>query len=250
MAMSPRLLRPRATGFNPKSISGLAVWLDASVGGSLFQNNSGTVSASATGEQVGYIADLSGNGRNATQGTANNRPLLSAANQNGKRGLTFDNTNDSLSLGNISAAFSSSEGTGFFVYKIAIDNIYTVFRTRSNNCVTQENNLGQWTYNGAWRTTRLNKLATSLPHASGSSAVVHTLQASASVYEMRNNGSVVTTTTGNWNAGDSYELMADSAGGAWTNGTLYEVILYSRFLSDSERQRVEKALGLKWGITI
>lgn len=30
MGMNPKLLRPRSTGFNPKSISGLALWLDAS----------------------------------------------------------------------------------------------------------------------------------------------------------------------------------------------------------------------------
>ena len=250
MPMSPRLLRPRATGFSPRSIAGLAVWVDTSSSASLYQNSDGTTPATATGDPVGYIADLSGNGRNATQGTANNRPTLSAATQNGRRGLVFDNSNDSLSLGNISTAFSSSEGTGFFVYKIAIDNLYTVFRTRSNNTVTLVNDAGQWTYNGAWRTARLNQLASNLPYAAGSAAIVHTLQASASIYEMRNNGSLVTSAAGNWNAGDSYELMADSAGGAWTNGTLYEAVLFSRVLNTSERQKVEKALGLKWGITI
>jgi hypothetical protein len=29
MPMNPRLLRPRASGFDPRSISGLALWLDA-----------------------------------------------------------------------------------------------------------------------------------------------------------------------------------------------------------------------------
>jgi hypothetical protein len=39
MAMSPRLLRPRATGFSPRSIPGLALWLDASSSGDMPQEN-------------------------------------------------------------------------------------------------------------------------------------------------------------------------------------------------------------------
>ena len=38
MPMSPRLLRPRATGFNPKSIAGLAFWIDAGSTASLTFN--------------------------------------------------------------------------------------------------------------------------------------------------------------------------------------------------------------------
>ncbi len=40
MPMSPRLLRPRATGFNPKSISGLKLWLDVANTSSLTFNGS------------------------------------------------------------------------------------------------------------------------------------------------------------------------------------------------------------------
>ena len=41
MAMSPRLLRPRASGFNPRSIPGLAVWLDASKASSVTLDGNG-----------------------------------------------------------------------------------------------------------------------------------------------------------------------------------------------------------------
>ncbi len=39
MSMSPRLLRPRDTAFTPRSISGLALWLDASSSGDMPQEN-------------------------------------------------------------------------------------------------------------------------------------------------------------------------------------------------------------------
>jgi hypothetical protein len=57
MPMNPRLLRPIATGFNPKSIANLGMWLDASSDGSLTLN----------GNTVSEWRDLSGNGRHVAQ---------------------------------------------------------------------------------------------------------------------------------------------------------------------------------------
>lgn len=82
MSMSPRLLRPRATGFNPKSIAGLKLWLDAS----------NTSSLTLNGSTVSQMNDLSGNGFHATQGTANNQPTYQATGFNSKPTLYFDTT--------------------------------------------------------------------------------------------------------------------------------------------------------------
>ena len=84
--MSPRTLRPRASGFNPKSISGLYVWYDASDAATITMD---------TG--VSVWADKSGNGRNATQSTGNNQPARTVT-INGLLALTFDGTNDSLNF--------------------------------------------------------------------------------------------------------------------------------------------------------
>ena len=86
MSMSPRLLRPRATGFNPKSISGLKLWLDVA----------NTASMTFNGSTVSQVNDLSGNGFHATQSTANNQPTYQATWFNGKPTLALD-TNDYLS---------------------------------------------------------------------------------------------------------------------------------------------------------
>ena len=79
MPMSPRLLRPRATGFNPKSIAGLAFWIDAGATSSLTFN----------GSTISQINDLSGNGRNATQATAARQPGYSSTDANGRAAITF-----------------------------------------------------------------------------------------------------------------------------------------------------------------
>ena len=98
MAMSPRLLRPRAAGgFDPRTISGCICNLDASVLSSLRQNSDGTTAATATDAPVGYWADLSGLGNHASQTVATgSRPFLKLNNQNGRPGLLFDGSNDFL----------------------------------------------------------------------------------------------------------------------------------------------------------
>jgi hypothetical protein len=75
---------------NPKSIPGLALWLDASDASTLFQASNGTTPAAADTDPIGYWGDKSGNGRNATQGTAGKRPILKTAIKNGRNAIRFD----------------------------------------------------------------------------------------------------------------------------------------------------------------
>ena len=78
MAMSNKTLRPRASGFNPKSISGLYAWYDAADASTITQ---------ATG--VSAWADKSGNGRTCSQATGANQPAYVLAGQNGKNVVDF-----------------------------------------------------------------------------------------------------------------------------------------------------------------
>jgi hypothetical protein len=80
MSMSPRLLRPRASGFNPKNVLGLAAWFDASDASSVTLN----------GSTVSLWGDKSGNGRNAIQDTALNQPTWLTNQQNGLPAITWD----------------------------------------------------------------------------------------------------------------------------------------------------------------
>jgi hypothetical protein len=95
MGMSPRLLRPRASGFDPKTIPNLVSWYDASDTTTLFQNSNGTTAAAATDDPVGYWKDKFGS-NNIIQATANNRPVLKLTGLNGRRAVYFDGVNDVL----------------------------------------------------------------------------------------------------------------------------------------------------------
>lgn len=79
MPMNPRLLRPMASGFNPRSIAGLYSWWDAAAANSVTLN-SGNVSE---------WRDLSGGGRHLSQPTAGNQPAYTTAGRNGRNCLTF-----------------------------------------------------------------------------------------------------------------------------------------------------------------
>jgi len=89
MPMSPRLLRPRASGFNPRSISGLTAWWDAS--------DASTITAVSGG--VSVWLDKSGLGRTLYQGVAANRPATGTRTIGGKNALDFDGSNDALLSG-------------------------------------------------------------------------------------------------------------------------------------------------------
>lgn len=80
--MNNRLLRPLASGFNPRSISGLAAWYDASLASSVTLN----------GTTVSQWDDLSGNNRHQLQATAAIQPIYNATGLNGRGTLTTTGT--------------------------------------------------------------------------------------------------------------------------------------------------------------
>lgn len=131
MSMNPRLLRPKATiGFDPKTISGLAVWLDASKASSITLN----------GSNVSAWADQSGNGRDATQATAANQPSYSTAALNGKNVVVAQDSSRVMKTAAFLAGLpqtvfvvASTTGTNQGIFQRgAINNVHALWRTTTN----------------------------------------------------------------------------------------------------------------------
>jgi hypothetical protein len=124
MAMSPRLLRPRATGFNPKSISGLTAWFDADDASTFTLN----------GTAVSEWRDKSGNGYAVSQGTSNNQPVRTGT-VLGRATIDFDGSNDCL--------FSDSTG---LAASLSGDKSLTAFIVGQMHTTAEAavNNLGVW----------------------------------------------------------------------------------------------------------
>lgn len=246
MAMSPRLLRPRATGFNPKSISGLALWLDATDSSTLTLN----------GSAVSEWRDKSGNGFHFSQGTSNNQPSYTGT-INGKAAIAFDGTNDGLdrlSVNNSTVA-DATGACAFLVYEISgTDTQYAAFRTWSNGSGHERFNITSFhTY---FRTTRFSSLSPA-PPSSGRVLLTSSANVSTDVQSLRSNGStlftgVCATTFAAWRT-QSGAFLGNWAVGydaSYLLGSIGEVIVVGRAVTPLEIAAVEKYLSQKWGVTL
>ncbi|MFA5053955.1 MAG: hypothetical protein WC565_07840 [Parcubacteria group bacterium] len=108
-----------------------ALWLDAAQ--ETYQDAAKTTPADGDGDPIGCWADLSGNGRDFSQGTADNKPTLQLSEINGLPVIQSDGSNDIL----LSTNFSSAEsGTLILVYNLVMGDLYaTVFSTADEGAV-------------------------------------------------------------------------------------------------------------------
>ena len=259
MPMNARLLRPLATGFNPKSISGLALWLDPT--------DSSTYTIS-TG--VSAWNDKSGGSRNFSQGTGNNQPTLSTI--NGKTAFSFNGTSHFLSssstllAGNGAVTFfqvvqGTFPGTAGHLF-----NHSTAAGGADTNLICVEWRADQgtaWVF-GTLR-TRVKSLRSNTTYnadqrfdaidVSGIGAVTieATFNASSAANVSRWKGTAALTTSGTSDAGAETGMAIGCRNNAtkslFYTGLIGEVIAYARALTASERNAVQSHLSKKWGYT-
>jgi hypothetical protein len=214
------------SGFSPKKISGLKIWLDAQ------SQSLGTVST---------WADKSGAGNNATQGTAGFRPVNTANEIYGRNAVVFDGVDDYLS-----ATFGSTLSqpiTFFLVTKRTsgttfLDGVGAVNRAAVLSDAGQSNKTTL--YSGSNATT--TSTTTALP-------VLYSGLFSGASSELRENGGANVISTSPGTAGiDGVTIGADYSGANTLSGSVAEVIYYTRALSSTERQKVEEFLRSKYDL--
>lgn len=245
MPQSPRLLRP-SSNFTPRSISGLALWLDASDASTLFQDAAATTPATATSDPVGYWADKSGNARHATQSVSGSRPTISAMGSRRALRLGASGAVSRLSLGNLSAAFPAA-GNVFVAFQPNSDSQYTLYSTRNNDDTYANTSTSLW---GTWVNTRTS-VTSSRPSSGAHVANLYGTSGSFSVIE---DGALIHSSSAlTWEPGNDHNIgsRSASAGGQTPlDGWIGEVIAYNRVLTAAERQRLERYLAARWGITL
>lgn len=242
MAMSPRLLRPLATGFDPLRISGLVAWWDAQV-------------ATSYDIQTGVQnwRDLSGNGHTVSQAVTNNQPTLSTI--NGRTALLFDGSNDQLDAASSVLSVTSASAFSFFgVTQVAnaesgfivgtasgaalgvsvFCNVSSQYEFRYGNTLsvlsspTKADNVAQ-----VWSATHNNKSATWSLDGTVASAVTTV--------------STFTSPTANLAIGNR---PGGATSGTYLSGRIGSLLIYNRELSLAERQRIDRWLGQRWGVTV
>ena len=254
MSMSPRLMRPRATGFNPKSISGLQAWYDAADSSTLFQNSDGTSAVAATDDPVGYWGDKSGNGRNLTQTTNNNRPLYKPASRNGKGDLLFDGTDDKFAVTSASrlditndftciAMLQNTSGSGSYL---------SLGRASGTNGITLYTNAGVDDYRAilkataAWATDFVlspNPVGRTSPRR-----VVVIRNGAATTLGVSGFSEVsITGSAGPITYNGTQLQIGGPNDGHWA-GNISEILIWNKALSASERTAAQNYISKKWGL--
>lgn len=248
MALSPRLLRPRApSGFNPKTIAGLAGWWDASSASSV------TLASGAASQWN----DLSGNGYNAVQSTAGSRPTTGTV--GGRSSLFFDGTDDEL----ITTLDVTTAITGYFSAVVAVRPnavgqgaraIVFGARTPANQTLGVQRATG-----GAWTIDFRNNVAFyndgNGPTMDNGVAQIFSVSLSASSALRRKNGAAANSITAASSAGfgstPSFLSIGRDPGQSnrWA-GDICEILFFNRTLSVAELIPIERYLAAKWGITL
>lgn len=236
-AMSPRLLRPVASGFNPKSISGLEAWYAADVASSI------TI---ATGVQ--QWSDLSGKGRHLTQAVTNNQPAYNSVTLNGKPTVTFDGNNDSLRA----AAFTLAQPNHYFL-------VFRYEATISSGSRVADGRSGSGTRGGeffdffgpmgmfAGSLLQTSPVADATKRAFNVWDVV--FNGSSSAIRLRKTASVIEGNAGS-NGMIGLTLGADGnpTAASLANVSIAEFLLFSRSLPVTEADKVRQYLGNKYNL--
>ena len=243
--LSPKIAYFRPTGFDPRSISGLAAWYDASSAETLFTATSGG-SAVAGGGAVARWEDRSGNGFHLGQATANNRPLRITSAINGRDVLRFDGSNDFIERATTSSSMAGSPfsvlsgATMFMVLRRAANNNAGAHGTRSNSA-TNHHPFGTSYFDSFASSDRK-----SWAQAYNANLHLYGVVASSSAWTAFQNGSQIFTTSSITLTALRHISFPDNGSPAAMD--LCEAVFYSRDLSASERISVQNYLNSRWAI--
>lgn len=241
MPMNNRLLRPRASGgFNPKSIAGLAVWLDAA-DSTTITLNSGNVSE---------WRDKSGNSRNYSQATAANQPTTGTVNGRTSVRAAAGSTRRQLTTTN----FSLSAYTVFTVVVPDFSSNPAGFSTFTGIMAIGSGATGMMMLarTGSptrWGTFTSTSLSSNTQLASGTRYVLTLQDANDNAVSFFRNGAADGSGFGN-SGGQATTHLFGLFDGQEFHGDICEVLVYSSVLAASARSQVERYLGEKWGVNI
>ncbi|MCF7732773.1 MAG: hypothetical protein K9N23_13875, partial [Akkermansiaceae bacterium] len=227
-------------------LDGLVVWLkaDAVEAGD---------PAQVDGTTLLQWNDSSGNGNNAANANAGDRPEYVAAALNGLPVIRFaqdnDDNGDRLFLGDLSASFPTA-GSMFAVTTPNNDGRYNIFDNRTNDSRWVANT---WTESqvGAFRGGRTNFGTNPYSSWPQSGAHVYALESSSSAYTVVIDGTQIGTTGGDYNngAGQDWVIANRPGGGQPLNGDIAEFVLFDRILSPEEASQVGQYLANKYGLS-
>lgn len=255
-------MRGVLSGFSPLSLSP-ALWLDAADPNTLYDATTGG-NLVAAGGTIARWEDKSGNGRHATQATSGSRPTRQTAVKNSKDVARFDGSDDfMIPSSSLSLMRNKPEGSIFCVCKLSngTNSDQTILNISRNGNASQLR-LGlqltippsvQQFRAGARRLDSDAFTGITSPNNLNFNVIGSVAKYQSGQLFLRINGTQSQTnlpSSGNTSDTDSDAVEIAKIGTNYLNGDIGEIIVFSNVISDTNRQRVERYLGAKWGITV
>jgi hypothetical protein len=229
------------SGFSPRQIPGLVLWLDAS-----------QISGLSDGDSIAAWTDASGNNQNASQATGTKKPVYKIGVINGKPVVRFDGVDDFLENGTF-AALNNSSAASLFIVKKHTSGALIRFPLFFVNLFYQFNLGGGPKY---WRTSATEDANATLDWTTWTYEAQlfdGSQSGNANRLKIRSNGSPVSvsytgTIAATLGSGTGfYVSTSDGTLYPW-NGDIAEIIAYSTALSDGDLAQLERYLATKYGL--
>lgn len=239
-------------------------WFDPSDISTLFQDSAGTTPVTASGQPVGLMLDISGNGNHATQATSSKRPTYTTG--SGLAWLAFDGADDAMATAAID--FTGTDKMSMFAGVRRIDATVGIITELSNNVGSNGNPGSFYLVSGtdagftAYSSLSRGTINPGGPGVAGFNdstnpstdvvSVTHDIAGDLST--MRTNGVAGTSGTGNKGAGNfgNYTLYIGSRNQItlYFKGNLYGLIIPGKLVSAAEIASTEAYLAAKTGVTL
>ena len=229
MAKSLAAIQPIAvpSPFTPASLSGLALWLDATA-----------ITGLVDADPVGTWSDLSGNGNDATQATAAKKPTYKTNIQNGKPVVRFDGADDYLQTATIGALAQPNTvcivgalGVGDFLLDGGVGGT-------ARHVLLDSGGFVSWSAGTVVSSTVATPIALSVLTA--------TFNGASSI--LRRNGAQIKAGNIGAQSCDGWTIGGRFNGATVLGGDIAEVVFCSGLLSDALITQVENYYNSKWAI--
>jgi hypothetical protein len=242
------LLQAAVGAFDPLSISGCRLWLDAA-DGTTFSYSSGTV--------VSEWRDKSGNSHHVSHGNSFEQPSRNTT-INGLDAVAFDGSNDRLTR-TATALVNGTTGEFSAFAVVRFGSVAAGVGAIIDNDVVSGSRLPQiLRRNGTalesiqFRSSTPYTDAAGVTLATSTAYQVTTVGATTQIETRvdRSSNGATSSASGNLNTGSTVFRVGANAGttaGSFLNGTIAEILVYNTALSNTNRDAVESYLKGKWG---
>ena len=234
MAMNPKTLRPRVSGFSPKSISGLYAWYDAADASTITQ-----------GTGVSAWADKSGNGRTCSQATGANQPAYVLGGQNGKNVIDFASASKNMTTNG--TAWSLTDNTMFWSFQFP-----DTAASAASWQLFDFNTVRELVFGNTTSELRIGVTTTAIVPVSRRWYILSVQWLGIpTIFRLNQSAGTTLTANASFTSGASSQMYMGFNGGATgIRGYIGECITYSTALSATQVTTVNNYLAKKWGATI